>query len=182
MLWNCFPNLGTLLDPLTSSLNSLSLRTGNLSQYPWNGGEPRNRSPTELAYIFVYDHFLQQSFIQEASISYLKLLLNGSLKVSGLLRQRQDSQCSSMVAKCTMALEVADQLRDWWQVLARPLRGQRCGKENLRILWREKAAGSLNNPNTPCHRLDFHWCFVGMGFGWNIGLNKLRYFLVRNSY
>jgi hypothetical protein len=41
-----------------------------------------------------------------------KLLLNGSLKVSGLLRQRRDSQCSSMVAKCTMALEVADQLRD----------------------------------------------------------------------
>lgn len=181
MLWKCFPNLGTLLDPLTSSLNSLSLRTGNLSQYPWNGGERGNGSPTELVIHknVCRGHVLQQSFIQEASISYLKLLLNGSLKVSGLLRQRRDSQCSSKVAKCTMALEVADQLRDWWHVLARPLRGQRCGKENLWILWREKAAGSLNNP---CHRLDFHWCFVGMGFGWNIGLNKLRYFQVRNSY
>lgn len=178
-LWKCFPNLETLLEPLTSSLNSLSLRTGNLSLYPWNGVKPGNRSPTELV---IHKNVLQQSFTQEVRISYLEPLLNGILSLWPSQTKRWDSQCSSMVAKCTMALEVADQLRDWWQVLARPLRGQRCGKENLRILWREKAAGSLNNPNTPCHRLDFHWCFVGMGFGWNIGLNKLRYFLVRNSY
>lgn len=49
------------------------------------------------------------------------------------------------------------------KVLARPLRGQRCGKENLRILWREKAAGSLNNPNAPTSQIRFPLVLCGYG-------------------